>query len=164
MPVKAIRVGTSTVPRCFISWMVAALAKVPCSIESTPALTAAAMPASAWAWAATLRPSEWAVVDDRPHLLVGEGLAEALVALAEHAAGGVELDDVGAELGRLADLGRALVGAGAGIVAVERLGDLGPEARDVAMAADGRERLAGGEHARAGDQPLGDGVGGARSR
>src|SRR4051794_34794789 len=34
-------------------------------------------------------------VADRLHLGVGEGLAEALVALAQDAAGGVELDDVG---------------------------------------------------------------------
>ena len=61
MPVKAIRVGTSAVPERRIAAIAAASAKVPCSIESTPARAAASMPRAPWAWAATLRPSEWAV-------------------------------------------------------------------------------------------------------
>jgi hypothetical protein len=100
--------------------MVAALAKVPCSIESTPAL--------------------------------GEGLAETLVALAEDSAGGVELDHVGAELGRFAHLGGAFVGTGAGVVAVERGGDFRAEAGDVAMATDGRKRLSRRKHSRSGNE------------
>ena len=157
MPVKAIRVGTSDVPRSFISRTVAALAKVPCSIESTPARTAASMPASAWAWAATLRPSEWAVSTiafisasvkcwPRPRaccertppvaviLMMSAPARETSRTRAAHCSGPVQV-----------------------LSTLERPDHLGPEAGDVAMAADDRDGRAGGEDSRARDEPFGGG-------
>jgi hypothetical protein len=77
--------------------------------------------------------------DDRPHFLVGEMGLEPSPLLRKHAAGSGELDQVGASARRLAHALGALDGTGAGIAGRKRVDHLGPEAADVAMAADDRQ-------------------------
>jgi hypothetical protein len=49
-------VGTYQVPCSFMSFMSSSFMKVPCSIESTPPMTARRMASAPWAWAATVNP------------------------------------------------------------------------------------------------------------
>jgi hypothetical protein len=56
MPSITPTVGTRNVPLDFISSEIGAVDACPCSMESTPALTAFLMPSGVVAWAATLRP------------------------------------------------------------------------------------------------------------
>ena len=53
-------VPTRKVPFSTISAIVSSVASDPCSMQSTPARMQARMPASPWAWAATIRPLRWA--------------------------------------------------------------------------------------------------------
>ncbi len=74
--------------------------------------------------------------------------------MAEYAAGGGDLDDICPVLRRAPYLGRAFDRAGAGVAGGEDFVDLGPEAGDVAMPADNRQRRACGDNARAGNDPF----------
>src|SRR5688500_8276650 len=67
---------------------------------------------------------------------------EPALLLAEDPAGRGDLDQVGSALGPFADALGALVGAGAGAARIERGVDLRPEAADVAVPADDRQRAA----------------------
>jgi hypothetical protein len=73
--------------------------------------------AAPWAWAATFRPERMGGGDDGAHLLVGEMRLEPARLLREDAAGGGELDDVGAAAGEFAHAGGAFGRPGAGVVA-----------------------------------------------
>ena len=63
---------------------------------SIPARIASWMPSSPWAWAATLQAEHVRLVGDRLHLLEAELLRADAVAQREHAAGGADLDHLGA--------------------------------------------------------------------
>ena len=136
---------------------------VPCSIESTPARTAASNPAGAMGMGRDLQAHEVGHVDDGLHLLVGEMLLEAARAGIEHAAGGHDLDDVDAGGGELAHHFLAFVGAGADrgiqVRLVDRRGEFRRKPRGgVGMAADDRQGRARNLDPRAREAALGDGV------
>src|SRR3546814_17694368 len=80
--------------------------------------------------------------------------------LRQYAAGRGDLDDVGAGARRLADLFGAFERAGAGVARVEDVVDILAEAGDVPVAADDRQRRAGGDDAR----PLDTAVRGAAAQ
>ena len=133
----------------------AALAKVPCSIEFDPRAGGAGDAGIAVGVGGDLEAERMGGVDDRFHLGVGEMLAEAAGLLRKDSAGGGDLDDVGAGAGEFADPGGALLRTGAGIVDGERPDHLRAEAGDVAMAADGRDGRSGGNDPRSRDESLG---------
>ena len=74
--------------------------------------------------------------------------------LAEHAAGGGDLDDVSAILAGAADFLRAFHRAGAGVTAGQYRIHFGLEARHIAVAANNRQRRSGSDDARSGNDPL----------
>jgi hypothetical protein len=94
-------------------------------------------------------------IGDRLHLVRGEVGLQPPALLAEHAAGGGDLDHVGAVLARLAHFLGAFDSTGAGIAAGKQLVDLRPETGDIAVPADDGQRRAGRDDAWARDQPLG---------
>ncbi len=68
-------------------------------MESTPAWVAQRMPWAPCAWAATLRPRRCASGHDGLELFLAcIGEACGIVALGQHAAGGADLDEIGAVL------------------------------------------------------------------
>ena len=164
MPVKAISVGTSAVPDAFIAAIACGVGEGAVLDRIDPGARRGLDAARAMGVGGDLEAERMGGVDDRLHLGVGEMLAEAARLLREDAAGGGDLDEVGAGARGLADPRRALLGAGAGIAGAERLDHLGAEAGDVAMAADDRDGRAGGEDPRARDDALLRSRGEARSR
>ena len=69
------------------------------------------MPAAPWAWAATFMRRHVRLVGDRPHLREGQLLLAPALSRREHAAGGADLDHLGAVLAQPAHLLAALVRA-----------------------------------------------------
>ena len=95
-------VGTYQVPCSFISFMSSSFMKVPCSIESTPPMTARRIAFGAM----RVRGDGEAVIvrggDDGLDLGYGQLRIVRAAAFVEHAAGGHDLDQVGAVLVMLA--------------------------------------------------------------
>ena len=73
-------------------------------MESTPASVAQRIPCAPWACAATFAAQAMRVGDNGLHLFQGVLRGLRIVALGEHAAGGADLDEVGAVLDVLAHL------------------------------------------------------------
>jgi hypothetical protein len=96
--------------------------------------------------------------DDGAHFIIIEMLVEAAALLAEYAAGGGKLDDIGAALAGFAHPGGAFDCAGAGVALVERVVHCRRESRHIAVAANDRQRGAGRQDARAGEHPAVDGI------
>ena len=94
-------------------------------------------------------------VGDRLHLFTGELRVQPAALLRQHAPGGGNLDDVGSGAARLADLGGAFDRSGAAVAAAQQLVEILGKTGDIAMPADNRQRGAGGDDARAGDQTFG---------
>src|SRR3546814_3866872 len=82
----------------------------------------------------------------------GEMAFEPARLLRQYAAGRGDLDDAGAGARRLADLFGAFERAGAGVARVEDVVDILAEAGDVPVAADDRQRRAGGDDPQALDK------------
>src|SRR5712672_3527996 len=131
--------------------------KLPCSIESTPASSAALMPAAPCACATTRRPRRWAG-DDRADFVVGELLVESSLDVGEHAAGCHELDRVRT----MADLAAHRAATFVHAVANSR-GGLHASANvvakpiNLAVTASGRENGADAKNPRSRNLPLGNG-------
>ena len=96
--------------------------------------------------------------DDGAHFVVAEMLIQTAALLAQHAAGGSELDHVGAALAGFAHAGGALHCAGTGVALIERIIHHLRKAGHVAMAADDGERRPSRQHARAGEHAAVDGI------
>src|SRR6476659_10150491 len=92
-----MRVGSRYTPFCFISCKVGTVRKLPCSIESTPASTASFAARSPCACAATLRRQACAS-HDRLEFFGRELRHVDRIGFGKHAAGGADLDPVGAVL------------------------------------------------------------------
>ena len=113
--------ATSQVPCSTIIAIPSSSIRLPCSIESTPARTAFLIPWAPWAWAATLRPAAWRLLDRGAELLDGELRCAGRVAPRQHPADGVDLDHVDAVLELRPDDVAHLVGAvGDPVVALAR--------------------------------------------
>src|SRR6516225_6876136 len=148
----AMIVGTWKAPLAMNSSSERASRKLPCSIESTPASSAALMPAAPCACAAMRR------FDDRADFVVGELLVESGLDVGEHATGCHELDRVRT----MADLAahgaatfvdavansRGRLHAGANVVAI---------AVDLGVTACGRENGADAKNPRSRNLLLGNG-------
>ncbi len=106
-------------------------------------------------------------IGNRLHFIEGEMRLQAPALLRQYAAGRGDLDHVGTILAGQPHLRRAFHHAGAGEAGIEQFVDLGPEAVDVGMAADDRQRRASGHDARAGHHSFGSaapqGKGGGRA-
>ena len=89
-----------------------------------------------------LQPERMRGIGDAGHFGIGEMRLEPAALLAQHPAGGGDLDHVRTVLARAADLLGAFHRAGAGVTRGEHFVDLGAEARDVAVPADDGQRRA----------------------
>ena len=123
---------------------------VPCSMESTPARTAALMPAAPSAWAMTFFAGAMGDLDGLGHLRFAQFLHVEVGDGVHHAAGGHQLDPVGAVFDVAAhDVGDVVNSVG-DILAAGKL-HVGGEGRAVAMASGERDATACGGDARAED-------------
>ena len=116
MPVKAIRVGTRAVLLARIAAIAAAIGEGAVLDRIDPGARRRLDAARAMGVGGDPEPERMGGGDDRAHLLVGEMRLESARLLREHAAGGGELDHLGAGPGELAHPLGALHRAGAGVV------------------------------------------------
>jgi hypothetical protein len=99
----AISVGTRYVPRSFIIFTDSSSRNDPCSIESIPARIATFAPFGAVRVRSRPAPEPVRLLDERVHLRLRQLRRADIVAEREDAAGGADLDDVGAVLHLEAD-------------------------------------------------------------
>ena len=130
-----------------------------CSIVSIPPRIARLIPSPPWAWAATRRPALMRLVGDRAQFRFAQLCWPGSVLRGEDAAGGADLDHLGAELALPPDLIFQLLGTIADPFLFLVLFQAGGQEGAVAMAAGRAESMAGRDDARADRIAIADGLG-----